>query len=117
MIKWDSNADGDGFIPEGSSPAGDGTYLEEQSVVQHNGLLGNGFRVISATYEEGPFLPLQSEYVDHTDLPKDMVTARPGEVTFIKAKFDKPGRYVWHCHILSHEDHEMMRVMHVGPGA
>jgi FtsP/CotA-like multicopper oxidase with cupredoxin domain len=24
---------------------------------------------------------------------------------------------VWHCHILSHEDHEMMRVLHVGPGA
>jgi FtsP/CotA-like multicopper oxidase with cupredoxin domain len=45
-----------------------------------------------------------------------MVTARPGEVTFIKAKFDKPGRYVWHCHILSHEDHEMMRVLYVGEG-
>ena len=25
------------------------------------------------------------------------------------ATFDKPGRYVWHCHILSHEDHKMMR--------
>jgi len=31
------------------------------------------------------------------------------------AKFDRPGRYVWHCHILSHEDHEMMRPYHVGP--
>ena len=49
--------------------------------------------------------------------PKDMVTALPGQVTRIKATFDKPGRYVWHCHILSHEDHEMMRVLHVGPGA
>jgi heme/copper-type cytochrome/quinol oxidase subunit 2 len=46
-----------------------------------------------------------------------MVTALPGQVTRIKATFDKPGRYVWHCHILSHEDHEMMRVLHVGPGA
>jgi len=46
-----------------------------------------------------------------------MVTALPGQITRIKATFDKPGRYVWHCHILSHEDHEMMRVMHVGPGA
>ena len=40
-----------------------------------------------------------------------------GETSLIKATFDKPGRYVWHCHILSHEDHEMMRVLHVGPGA
>jgi hypothetical protein len=25
------------------------------------------------------------------------------------------GPFNWHCHILSHEDHEMMRVFHVGP--
>jgi len=30
-------------------------------------------------------------------------------MTRIIAKFDKPGLYVWHCHILSHEEHEMMR--------
>jgi FtsP/CotA-like multicopper oxidase with cupredoxin domain len=55
------------------------------------------------------------EYVENA--PKDMVTALPNQVTIIKATFDKPGRYVWHCHILSHEDHEMMRVLHVGNGA
>jgi FtsP/CotA-like multicopper oxidase with cupredoxin domain len=114
-IKWDSNADEDGFIPEGSSPAEDGTYLEEQPVVQHNGTLGNGFKVVNATFD-GPYINPGDEYVDATS-PKDMVTARPGEVTFIKAKFDKPGRYVWHCHILSHEDHEMMRVLYVGEGS
>jgi Multicopper oxidase len=26
-----------------------------------------------------------------------------------------PGQFNWHCHILSHEDHEMMRVFEVGP--
>ncbi|MDZ8055623.1 MAG: DUF4114 domain-containing protein [Aulosira sp. ZfuVER01] len=40
---------------------------------------------------------------------KDTVIANPGEVVRIIAKFDKPGEYVWHCHILSHEDNEMMR--------
>jgi spore coat protein A len=33
----------------------------------------------------------------------------PGEVTRLIARFDRPGLYVWHCHILEHEDHEMMR--------
>jgi spore coat protein A len=41
--------------------------------------------------------------------PKDTVQMYPGEVTRIAAKFDREGEYVWHCHILSHEDNEMMR--------
>lgn len=40
---------------------------------------------------------------------KDTVQVPPGEVVRIVATFNRPGRYVWHCHILSHEDHEMMR--------
>jgi FtsP/CotA-like multicopper oxidase with cupredoxin domain len=39
---------------------------------------------------------------------KDTVIAYPGEVTRVKATFDIAGLYVWHCHILSHEDNEMM---------
>ncbi len=46
---------------------------------------------------------------------KDTVIAFPGEVTTIKALFDIPGLYVWHCHILEHEDNEMMRPYFVGP--
>ncbi len=45
---------------------------------------------------------------------KDTVQMYPGEVTRIIAKFDLEGLYVWHCHILSHEDHEMMRPYYVG---
>ncbi len=85
----------------------------DQPVVQHNGLQGNGFRLENIAL--GAEVSLGNEYVENA--PKDMVTALPGQVTRIKATFDKPGRYVWHCHILSHEDHEMMRVLHVGPGA
>jgi FtsP/CotA-like multicopper oxidase with cupredoxin domain len=40
---------------------------------------------------------------------KDTVIAYPGAVTRVQATFDLPGRYVWHCHILEHEDNEMMR--------
>jgi FtsP/CotA-like multicopper oxidase with cupredoxin domain len=46
---------------------------------------------------------------------KDTVLVYPGGVTRIKAHFDIPGLYVWHCHILSHEDNEMMRPMCIGP--
>lgn len=40
---------------------------------------------------------------------KDTAQMFPGEVTRLIARFDRLGEYVWHCHILSHEDHEMMR--------
>ena len=46
---------------------------------------------------------------------KDTVRANPGEVTQVIAHFDLAGLYVWHCHILSHEDHEMMRPYRVVP--
>lgn len=117
-IVWDSNVDGDGFMPAGVTPANDGIYLAPQPVVQHNGAVGNGFKIVHPSNQAdayGAVVPQPPEYVENA--PKDMVTALPGQITRIKATFDKPGRYVWHCHILSHEDHEMMRVLHVGPGA
>jgi spore coat protein A len=41
---------------------------------------------------------------------KDTVRADPGMVTRIVMHFEgEPGRYVWHCHYLEHEDNEMMR--------
>jgi spore coat protein A len=46
---------------------------------------------------------------------KDTVIAYPGEITRVKALYDLPGFYVWHCHIVEHEDNEMMRPFHVGP--
>ena len=39
---------------------------------------------------------------------KDTVVAYPGQVTRINATFDTAGLYVWHCHIVEHEDNEMM---------
>ena len=46
---------------------------------------------------------------------KDTVIAYPGEVTRIRAKFNVAGLYVWHCHIIDHEDNEMMRPYAVVP--
>jgi spore coat protein A len=47
---------------------------------------------------------------------KDTVRAEPGMVTRIIARFEGyAGRYVWHCHILEHEDNEMMRPYDVVP--
>jgi spore coat protein A, manganese oxidase len=49
---------------------------------------------------------------------KDTVRAHPQMVTRIIARFEGyPGRYVWHCHILEHEDNEMMRPYDVLPPA
>jgi FtsP/CotA-like multicopper oxidase with cupredoxin domain len=45
---------------------------------------------------------------------KDTVITYPGEVTSIAADFDINGLYVWHCHIVEHEDNEMMVPMCVG---
>jgi FtsP/CotA-like multicopper oxidase with cupredoxin domain len=47
--------------------------------------------------------------------PKDTVIAFPEEIVRVKATFDLPGLYVWHCHIVEHEDNEMMRPYFVGP--
>ena len=46
---------------------------------------------------------------------KDTVIAYPGEVTRIRARFSHPGQFVWHCHIVEHEDNEMMRPYRIGP--
>jgi FtsP/CotA-like multicopper oxidase with cupredoxin domain len=83
-----------------------------QPVLQHNNTQGLAPVItnlsVNGTVDLGP----SDGYVENA--PKDVVTALPEQVTRIKATFDKPGRFVWHCHILSHEDHEMMRVLEVG---
>jgi FtsP/CotA-like multicopper oxidase with cupredoxin domain len=46
---------------------------------------------------------------------KDTVITYPGEVTRIRSHFVIPGQFVWHCHIVEHEDNEMMRPFRIGP--
>ncbi|MFD1687509.1 multicopper oxidase family protein [Halobellus litoreus] len=68
--------------------------------------------------------PLEEYYTGDPRAPepdergrKDTVQAHPEEITRIKTRFGShTGRYVWHCHILEHEDHEMMRPYEVVTG-
>ncbi len=85
---------------------------DPQQVLQHNGEYGTVGAV--SNIAGGAAVNLQPVDGYYESAPKDMVTALPEQVTRIKTHFDKAGRYVWHCHILSHEDHEMMRVLQVG---
>jgi spore coat protein A len=63
------------------------------------------FEVISRTDDNGivrPPAPGETGF-------KDTVIVNDDEIVKVKAKFDVPGLFVWHCHILEHEDVEMMR--------
>lgn len=101
IIDFDGDADN---LCTGASPT-NGICLEPQKVVQHNGALGDGFRIVypdpaDRASNYGPAVdpnasdPDDPVYIE--DGRKDMVTALPGQVTKIRAKFDKPGRYVWY---------------------
>jgi FtsP/CotA-like multicopper oxidase with cupredoxin domain len=46
---------------------------------------------------------------------KDTVIAYPGQVTRARVQFTYTGQFVWHCHIVEHEDNEMMRPYRIGP--
>ncbi|MFT4946466.1 MAG: spore coat protein A [Natronomonas sp.] len=53
----------------------------------------------------------------------DVVSVDPGEVVHILVHFgeydglfnDQTGEYMWHCHMIEHEDHDMMRPLDVKP--
>ena len=52
----------------------------------------------------------------NAEYPKDTVRVNPGEMLGIALTFGPfPGRYIYHCHILEHEDHDMMRPFVVVP--
>jgi FtsP/CotA-like multicopper oxidase with cupredoxin domain len=78
--------------------------------------------------------PIESYLKGHPTAPpssekgwKDTIQMNPGEVTTIRVRFTSqdgspfpfdpslgPG-YVWHCHMLEHEDNEMMRPLKILP--
>jgi FtsP/CotA-like multicopper oxidase with cupredoxin domain len=46
------------------------------------------------------------------------VLVLPGETVRVQLTFSTyPGRYLYHCHVLEHEDMGMMRNFRITPGA
>jgi spore coat protein A len=84
-------------------------FVEERPQPQHDGSFGVGGE-LTVTALGGDARDPEANEAGW----KDTAVMLPGEVTRVIAKFDREGRYVWHCHILSHEDHEMMRPFYVG---
>jgi spore coat protein A len=87
-------------------------HLVQFEIVDRQDLVtdADGVAVPPATLVGGPRPPEPWETG-----AKDTFIVYPGTVARVKAKFDIAGLYVWHCHILSHEDNEMMRPFMVGP--
>ncbi len=87
-----------------------GRYYISESDDNQDGITGNDLGDLIDTRTDLP--GIQNLRPEDTGL-QDTVWVGPGEALKIIMKFDRPGDYVWHCHILSHEDHDMMRPIKV----
>jgi spore coat protein A, manganese oxidase len=81
--------------------------VEVEAAMDHGESMGGSFEVVPGS------LPIPPEPWENGW--KDTVIAYPGQVTRVAMRFDNPGQYVWHCHIVEHEDNEMMRPYRIGP--
>ncbi|MEI5582802.1 MULTISPECIES: multicopper oxidase family protein [unclassified Agromyces] len=63
-------------------------------VVDREGLVLDGDEVAQPVQPDGNIRPPEPWETGF----KDTVIAYPGEVTRVRARFDHPGQFVWHCH-------------------
>ncbi len=77
------------------------------AIVMSNGW--EGVRLEAGATMNGAAVPAPA----HEQGWKDTVICPAGEVTRVVAQFNRVGTYVYHCHILSHEEHDMMRYYQV----
>jgi spore coat protein A len=98
LVVADANADG---------------YLQYAYGVAGNGAPITTTGAIPPQYLSGPVMPPAPNETGR----KDTVKTNPGEVTYVIAKFEHfTGKFVYHCHILDHEENDMMQYMKVvGP--
>jgi spore coat protein A, manganese oxidase len=95
-------------------------HLVNVQLIQRQSFVGD-----PSSFTLGPAMPPEANEIGW----KETVRMNPGEVTTVIMKFDLPNlptaamrnahgprfpgkkwkEYVWHCHILEHEGHDMMR--------
>jgi FtsP/CotA-like multicopper oxidase with cupredoxin domain len=80
-------------------------------VVNREGMALEGEEVVQPVQPDGNIRPPELWESGF----KDTVVAYPGQITRLRLKFTNPGQFVWHCHIVEHEDNEMMRPYRIGP--
>jgi spore coat protein A len=81
---------------------------------------GIGERELAATVtlERGPDDELDHRIDDNERGLKDTIRVNPNEIVEIAVRFTTySGRYMYHCHILEHEDRDMMRPFVTMPAA
>jgi FtsP/CotA-like multicopper oxidase with cupredoxin domain len=120
-LKWEDDVNenpavGDTEVWEFYNTTGDAHPMHVHEVafevINREGLvLDDEGEVVQPVQPDGVIMPPESWETG----VKDTITALPGQVTRVKAQFNVPGQYVWHCHIVEHEDNEMMRPYRIGP--
>ncbi len=81
------------------------------SAAQAAFLAGTGPAPLLDSFVTGPPVPAGPA----EQAPKDTAIMMPNTITRLVARFDRAGTFVWHCHIIEHEDNEMMRPLEIVP--
>jgi FtsP/CotA-like multicopper oxidase with cupredoxin domain len=93
-------------------------HLVHFLVQQRFGFAWNGIGVFDPTNDKLTHVEATSPIPIGAEVqgPKDTVRVNPSEMVGIAMTFSPyPGRFIYHCHILEHEDHDMMRPYVVVP--
>ena len=84
----------------------------------HDGGIGERELAATVTLERGPDDELDHRIDDNERGLKDTIRVNPNEIVEIAVRFTTySGRYMYHCHILEHEDRDMMRPFVTMPAA
>jgi FtsP/CotA-like multicopper oxidase with cupredoxin domain len=75
----------------------------------------NSAQVISASGADPAFAPYASLYANAPALKDTVIVPKGGSITLLVPVLDHPGKTVFHCHIVEHEDIGMMGIWNIQP--